>query len=394
GKTQKVKTSGSLCAPSRRRVICIPSGSTNVAIRAVRDSAEHAGGREVYMIYEPMAAALGAGLDVEAPEGTMVIGYGSWATAIVGLLAANGRRVGWYVRNPEVLESLCSDGRNPRYLNDLEFDRNSIAPSSDLDAVVRDADIVILATPSAYLKDFLAPLTVPLRDKFVVSAIKGIVPGDYQTVVEYIHDHYGLSYRQIGLVTGPSHAEEVSRGKLSYLTVVCADPENARRIGERFAGENIRLSYSADLYGVEYAAILKNIYALSVGIAVGLGYGDNFLAVLIANAAGEMTRFLEESYPDERNTQVSAYLGDLLVTCYSTYSRNRRLGLLIGHGCTVKSALNEMTMVAEGYFAADCIRHINFRHRVDMPIADMVYRVLYEGASARRCMQELTTKLI
>ena len=215
-----------------------------------------------------------------------VIGYGSWATAIVGLLAANGRRVGWYVRNPEVLESLCSDGRNPRYLNDLEFDRNSIAPSSDLDAVVRDADIVILATPSAYLKDFLAPLTVPLRDKFVVSAIKGIVPGDYQTVVEYIHDHYGLSYRQIGLVTGPSHAEEVSRGKLSYLTVVCADPENARRIGERFAGENIRLSYSADLYGVEYAAILKNIYALSVGIAVGLGYGDNFLAVLIANAAG------------------------------------------------------------------------------------------------------------
>ena len=323
-----------------------------------------------------------------------VIGYGSWATAIVRLLTANEQKVGWYVRNPEVLECLRTEGRNPRYLSDVEFDRERIAPSDDLDAVVREADIVILATPSAYLKDFLAPLTVSLQDKFVVSAIKGIVPGDYQTVVEYIHDHYGLSYRQIGLVTGPSHAEEVSRGKLSYLTVVCADPENARCIGERFAGENIRLSYSADLYGVEYAAILKNIYALSVGIAVGLGYGDNFLAVLIANAAGEMTRFLEESYPDERNTQVSAYLGDLLVTCYSTYSRNRRLGLLIGHGCTVKSALNEMTMVAEGYFAADCIRHINFRHRVDMPIADMVYRVLYEGASARRCMQELTTKLI
>ena len=323
-----------------------------------------------------------------------VIGYGSWATAIVGLLTANETRVGWYVRNPEVLEGLLTEGRNPRYLSDMEFDRDRIAPSDDLDGIVREADILILATPSAYLKTFLEPLTVPLKDKFVVSAIKGIVPGDYQTVVEYIHDHYGLSYRQIGLVTGPSHAEEVSRGKLSYLTVVCADPENARRIGERFAGENIRLSYSADLYGVEYAAILKNIYALSVGIAVGLGYGDNFLAVLIANAAREMTRFLEESYPDERNTQVSAYLGDLLVTCYSPYSPNRRLGLLIGHGCTVKSALNEMTMVAEGYFAADCIRHINFRHRVDMPIADMVYRVLYEGASARRCMQELTTKLI
>ena len=323
-----------------------------------------------------------------------VIGYGSWATALVGLLAGNGRQVGWYVRNPEVLESLRSEGRNPRYLSDLEFDTSVIAPSDDLDTVVRDADIVILATPSAYLKDFLAPLTVSLKDKFVVSAIKGIVPGDYQTVVEYIHDRYGLSYRQIGLFTGPSHAEEVSRGKLSYLTVVCTDPENAHLIGSRFAGPNIRLSYSTDLYGIEYAAILKNIYALAVGMAVGLGYGDNFLAVLIANSAGEMARFLEESYPDRRDTLVSAYLGDLLVTCYSTYSRNRRLGLLIGHGCTVKSALNEMTMVAEGYFAADCIRHINFRHQVEMPIAEMVYRVLYEKGSARKLMQELTTKLI
>lgn len=323
-----------------------------------------------------------------------VIGYGSWATAIVKLLTGNQTQVGWYVRNPEVLEGLRSEGRNPRYLSDVEFDRQRIAPSDDLNAVVRGADIVILATPSAYLKDFLAPLSVPLRDKFVVSAIKGIVPGDYQTVVEYIHDRYELSYRQIGIVSGPSHAEEVSRGKLSYLTVVCTDLENARELGTRFATDCIRLSYSTDLYGIEYGAILKNIYALAVGIAGGLGYGDNFLAVLIANSAGEMTRFLEQSYPAERNTQVSGYLGDLLVTCYSVYSRNRRLGLLIGHGCTVKSALNEMTMVAEGYFAADCIRHINFRHQIDMPIAEMVYKVLYEGASARKSMKELTNKLI
>ena len=323
-----------------------------------------------------------------------VVGHGSWATAIVGLLAAGGQRVGWYVRNPEVLESLRREGRNPRYLSDVEFDRGRIDPSDDLDAVVRDAGIVILATPSAYLKEFLAPLSVPLSDKFVVSAIKGIVPGDYQTVAEYVRSRYGLSFNQIGLFSGPSHAEEVSRGKLSYLTVVCTDLGNARLIGEKFSSANIRLSYSTDIYGIEYAAILKNIYALAVGLAVGLGYGDNFLAVLIANAAGEMTRFLEESYPAERNTQVSAYLGDLLVTCYSTYSRNRRLGLLIGHGCTVKSALNEMTMVAEGYFAAECIRHINTRHGAEMPIADMVYRVLYEGVSARRSMQELTTKLL
>lgn len=323
-----------------------------------------------------------------------VIGYGSWATAIVGVLAANEASVGWYVRNPEVLESLRTEGRNTKYLSDLEFDPKRIAPSDDLNEVVRNADIIIMATPSAYLKNFLEPLTESLQDKFIVSAIKGIVPDDYKTVVEYLHDCYGLSYKQIGLFTGPSHAEEVSRGKLSYLTVVCPDPENAQLLGTKFASESIRLSYSTDLYGIEYAAILKNIYALSVGVAVGLGYGDNFLSVLIANCAGEMTRFIEESYPDKRNTLVSGYLGDLLVTCYSSYSRNRRLGLLIGHGCTVKSALNEMTMVAEGYFAADCIRHINARHRVDMPIAEMVYNILYKGASARKSMKELTTKLI
>lgn len=323
-----------------------------------------------------------------------VIGYGSWATALVGLLTANEPRVGWYVRNPEVLEELRMEGRNPRYLSDMEFDTERIAPSDDLDAVVRDADILVLACPSAYLKSFLEPLTVSLADKFIVSAIKGIVPGDYQTVIEYIHDHYDLSYKQLGLLTGPSHAEEVSCGKLSYLTAVCTDLDNARAIGEKFATSNIRLSHSTDLYGIEYAAILKNIYALSVGIAVGLGYGDNFLAVLIANCAGEMARFLAESYPDRRDTLVSAYLGDLLVTCYSVHSRNRRLGLLIGHGCTVKSALSEMTMVAEGYFAADCIRHINVRHEVEMPIADTVYDILYRGASAKRRMKELTTKLI
>ena len=323
-----------------------------------------------------------------------VIGYGSWATAIVGLLAANEARVGWYVRNPEVLEGLLGEGRNPRYLSDVEFDRRRIALSDDLDEVVREADIVILATPSAYLKTFLEPLTVSLQDKFVVSAIKGIVPGDYKTIVEYVHDRYDLSYKQIGIITGPSHAEEVSRGKLSYLTVVCTDPENAQMLGEKFATDYIHLSYSTDLYGIEYAAILKNIYALSVGIAVGLGYGDNFLAVLIANSAGEMRRFLEESYPAERDTLVSGYLGDLLVTCYSVYSRNRKLGLLIGHGCTVRDALDEMTQVAEGYFAADCIRHINARHKVQMPIADMVYEVLYKGVPVREAMQELTAKLI
>ncbi len=323
-----------------------------------------------------------------------VIGYGSWATALVKVLTEQQCRVGWYVRNPEVLEMLRSEGRNSRYLRDIEFDTERIAPSDDLNRVVSEADILILAAPSAYLKEFLAPLTVSLKDKFIVSAIKGIVPGDYLTIVEWLVQHYELNMDQVGIITGPSHAEEVALERLSYLTVVCKNEEHSRLLGEHFSTPYVKLSYSTDLYGVEYAAILKNIYAIAVGIAVGLGYGDNFLAVLISNSSMELSRFLNESAPYERNTRASAYLGDLLVTCYSIYSRNRRLGNLIGRGCSVKSALNEMTMVAEGYFAADCLRHLNRRYNISLPIADMVYEVLYKGASARKSMRQLTGKLI
>ena len=276
----------------------------------------------------------------------------------------------------------------------MEFDTARIRPSDDLNKVVAEADVLVLASPSAYLKKFLEPLTVSLKDKFIISAIKGIVPDDYVTIIEYLSEHYGLSNDQLGIITGPSHAEEVALERLSYLTVVCTDEENARLLGERFSTKYVQISYASDLYGVEYASVLKNIYALAVGIAAGLGYGDNFLAVLISNSAMEMSRFLNESAPTERNTLASAYLGDLLVTCYSIYSRNRRLGNLIGRGCSVKSALNEMTMVAEGYFAADCLRHVNLRHKIDMPIATMVYEVLYKGASARKSMRALTAKLI
>lgn len=323
-----------------------------------------------------------------------VIGYGSWATAIVKVLTENNQKVGWYIRNTEVLQSVRSCGRNPKYLPDVEFDASRIDASDDINDLVSRYQIIILATPSAYLKSFLEPLTVSLSDKYIVSAIKGIVPDDYQTVAEYMHDHYSLPFGQIGIVTGPSHAEEVALERLSYLTVVCPNIDNAHVLGERIAADYIKLSYSTDLYGIEYATVLKNIYAISVGVATGLGYGDNFLAVLISNCAREMNDFLKQSYADVRETRNSAYLGDLLVTCYSAYSRNRRLGQLIGRGCTVRSALNEMTMVAEGYFAAECIRHINLTHNIDMPIADTVYRILYEGASARKAMKELTTYLI
>ena len=199
-----------------------------------------------------------------------VIGYGSWATAIVGMLSRNMTEVEWYVRNEEVLECLVEEGRNPKYLNELEFDRQYIHPSPDINHVVENADVVILSVPSAFLTDFLAPLTVPLTDKFIVSAIKGIIPGYFQTVLEYMHDTYKLNFRQMGIIAGPSHAEEVSRGKLSYLTMVSSDPDNARAVGERLMSKYIHISYSQDLYGAEYAAILKNIYALAAGLASGL----------------------------------------------------------------------------------------------------------------------------
>lgn len=323
-----------------------------------------------------------------------VIGHGSWATAIVKILCENEQSVGWYVRNSEVLESLSDNGINIKYLRNIEFDTSKIVVSDDINQVVAAADIVILATPSSYLKLYLEPLTVSLKDKLIISAIKGIVPEQYQTVTEYIHSRYDIPFSQLGIVTGPSHAEEVSQGKLSYLTVVCPDIDNARVLESKIKTKFINTTISTDLYGIEYATVLKNIYALSVGLAVGLGYGDNFIAVLTANCAREMSTFLRKSYPDIRETRASAYLGDLLVTCYSTHSRNRCLGVLIGRGLTVKSALNEMTMIAEGYFAAETINHINKRYGVEMPIANMVYNILYNQDSARKAMLRLTEELI
>ena len=322
-----------------------------------------------------------------------MIGYGSWATALVHTLEMNRQKIWWHIRNPEVLESINTEGRNAKYLNDIEFDKELINASDDINEVVKNSDIIIIAAPSAYLKEFLKDLTEPLDGKFILSATKGIIPDDYKTITEFFRDTYGLHYEQLGLISGPSHAEEVSRNKLSYLTVACTDGENGKIIGSRFNAANIQIRYSKDIYGIEYAGILKNIYALAGGLAVGLGYGDNFRAVLTAASALEMTRFLQESYPFDRNTMESAYLGDLLVTAYSSFSRNRRLGQLIGHGCTVKSALNEMTMIAEGYFAAECMKHINERHNVYMPIADMVYDVLYKRANPRKRMKELSTLL-
>ncbi len=323
-----------------------------------------------------------------------VVGYGSWATALVKVLLENEPRVGWYIRRTDVIDHISRNGHNPRYIPDAKLDTSRLDMSDDINAVVAAADVVILAVPSAFLQLALEPLKVSLENKFVVSAIKGIIPEGYVTIAEYINEHYGLPYDQIGIVAGPSHSEEVSQERLSYLTLVCKSTENAAVLCEKFATPYIITNPSTDIYGTEYAAVLKNIYAICAGISIGLGYGDNFLSVLISNAAIEMNRFLSESYPSQRNTSASAYLGDLLVTAYSKFSRNREFGMMIGRGYTVAQAQEEMDMVAEGYYAAECIMQVNKRFGIEMPIAECVHGILYGGRPAGEEIVRMTKKLI
>jgi len=319
-----------------------------------------------------------------------VIGYGSWATTLVRQLTMNGVTVRWLVTNPEVKEGILSDGRNPKYVRDMDLDLNGITICDNIDDAVREASIVLLSCPSACLKSTLEPMSVSVTDKFFISAIKGIVPDECITVLEYVHLRYGLPFRQLGLISGPTHAEEVSKGSVSYITAAGSSEESAQMIANLFQSGALKINTSTDIYGIEYAGVLKNIYAIMAGVAYGLGYGDNFISLLVAQAAGEMKTFMEKSYPFERNITDRAYLGDLLVTCYSNFSRNRRLGLLIGRGCTVKSALNEMTMIAEGYYSSKLIMNVSNRFGIDMPIAEMAYNILHKNASPRHSFKTLT----
>jgi glycerol-3-phosphate dehydrogenase (NAD(P)+) len=331
---------------------------------------------------------------IEPSARCAVIGAGSWATALVKILLENERQAGWYVREEEIREHLAKHGTNPTYLQDVHFDPARLKISGDINEVVAGADILVLAVPSAFLKVTMAPLRVPLHDKFIVSAVKGIITDEYITVAEYVNRFYDVPFDRIGIVSGPSHAEEVALERLTYLTVVCKEIENSESLAKKFAGTYIRTIGSTDIYGVEYATVLKNIYAIAVGICNGLGYGDNFMAVLISNGAMEMDRFLNQTYPAPRDLNASVYLGDLLVTSYSQFSRNRTFGLMIGKGYSVQNAMIENTMVAEGYYSAACIRQINKKHGVRMPVADAVYRILYEKASPRNTFAELTKELI
>ena len=333
---------------------------------------------------------MGGHIDIGKESRCAVIGHGSWATAIVKVLTMNELSVDWYIRNAEVRESLQNESRNCRYLPEVEFDNRLIRLSDDVNETVDGADVVVLVTPAAYLKSSLSDLRIPLKDKFVVSAIKGIVPDENQFVTDYLKKAYGLTGAQLCFVSGPTHAEEVGHGKLTYLTLASANVGKARAFGEKLQTPFLKVNYVRGMCYLERAAVMKNIYAVMVGIAVGLGYGDNFISVLVSNCIKEMFFLLDpKSVTDLTKFDPSNFFGDLLVSCYSSHSRNRQLGMLIGRGNTVKTALNEMTMVAEGYFASTMMLRLPDETRAQLPIAETAYQVLHQELPVRKAMKNL-----
>jgi len=322
-----------------------------------------------------------------------VFGSGSWATAIVKMLCENLDTVGWYIRKEESVEYIKENEHNPSYLSSVEFDTNQLKLSSDINELVDYADYLIFVIPSAFVQDELDKINISLEGKILFSAIKGIIPKTGLIVGEHFHENLNIPYENIGVITGPCHAEEVALERLSYLTIACRDEEKAIVVGECLSSHYIKTKVSDDIIGTEYAAMLKNIYAIAAGIAHGLGYGDNFQSVLMSNAIREMKRYIKKVHKMKRNINNSAYLGDLLVTGYSTFSRNRMFGNMIGKGYTVKSAKFEMVMVAEGYYATKSAFELNQKNGANTPIIDTVYRVLYEGKNPRTQFKKLTDLL-
>lgn len=322
-----------------------------------------------------------------------VLGSGSWATAITKLLTNNLSKVGWYVREQEFVDHISTHGHNPQFLSSVEFNPERLNLYTDVNEAVRNADVIIVVIPSAYAEVWMNGLTESLESKFIVSAVKGIIPSSNKTILEYFNESFGADFENMGIVTGPCHAEEIALERLSYLTFACKQEDNARAIAEKFSVDFLRTITCTDVHGTEYAAILKNIYAVAVGICHGLGYGDNFQAVLVSNAYVELKKFLEEVFPAKREPGNSAYLGDLLVTCYSQFSRNRTFGTMIGKGYRVKDAQLEMNMVAEGYYACKCMHDLNKDYKVSLPIAESLYKVLYEKGDAKKEIARLTTML-
>lgn len=322
-----------------------------------------------------------------------IVGYGSWATALVKLLTHNGHRLYWYFSKQEDIEYILENHHNPRYLSDVNLNLNHIVLTSDLNDIERHCKIILLAYPSAFLHKIIKDFN--FDNKFVISAIKGIVP-EYNLIVgEYLNQIHQINYQNFAVIAGPCHAEEVALERLSYLTFASQNAEFARQFSPMLETSYMKVTPSDDIYGTEYAAVLKNIMAIAAGICHALNYGDNFQAVLISNAIQEIHRFVKAVHPIDRDINDSAYLGDLLVTAYSQFSRNRTFGVMLGKGYSVKQAQLEMNMVAEGFYALKCIHEINQQYQVYMPITDAVYQIIFseQKQNPAKIIRQLALKL-
>ncbi len=323
-----------------------------------------------------------------------VIGGGSWATALAKILSEKNEHINWWMRNEEAVVHIKNYHHNPNYLRAVEFDITKLYLSTNVAEIVSNSDVLIIAVPSAFVHDSLKELTPKdFEGKVIFSAIKGIIPEAQSIPARYFKKQFKIPYDNIGVVCGPCHAEEVAMERLSYLTIACMDEGNAKLMASMLSARFMKTTVSDDLFGAEIASVLKNIYAIASGIAGGLGYGDNFQAILISSAATEMERFLDKVNPFHRDVKESAYLGDLLVTAYSKFSRNRTFGFMLGKGYTVKTAQLEMDMIAEGYFATKSVYELNRKLEVDLPIAEAVYNVIYQRISPVVELRILADKL-
>jgi len=323
-----------------------------------------------------------------------VIGGGSWATALIKLLQNNNEKLLWWVREPEIKESVEKFQHNPLYLSSIEIDTRKIKISNDIHKVISEATNLLFVVPSAFLNETLNNVKKEaFKNKNIFSAIKGIVPEFNMIIADYFNKKFDVPLDKICIVSGPSHAEEIALEKLTYLTIASQNNELANFFSEKLSCRYLKTSISDDIYGTEYSAVLKNIYAIATGICKGLGYGDNFTAVLISNALQEIEKFIATVHPINRNLSNSVYLGDLIVTAYSQFSRNRTFGNMIGSGYSVRSAQLEMKMVAEGYYATKCIYSINKNYNVELPILESVHNILYENISPYIELKILSDKL-
>ncbi|MBD5198503.1 MAG: NAD(P)H-dependent glycerol-3-phosphate dehydrogenase [Bacteroidales bacterium] len=322
------------------------------------------------------------------------MGGGSWATALAHLFLRNCDHILWYMRRDDRIDEFRATRHNPAYLSDIEFPVERITFSSDINYICREADAIVLVMPSPYFKAHTTKLTTDISGKIIVTAVKGIVPGDNELVTDYMHRCFGVAHDHMLVVSGPTHAEEIALNRPSYLTVGCPDTHLAEQIAGSLASPSLHTILSTDVEGIEYAGVLKNVYAIAAGIVHGLKMGDNFLAMLVSNAIREMQRFVDTLHPDPaRNICNSVYLGDLLVTSYSRFSRNHNFGSMIGKGYSVKAARMEMEQTAEGYYGTNCIHEINNLWHVEMPILDCVYDILYRRKSPDRAMRALAASL-